>query len=370
MVAARIDPLVRSFERFMRAERKSERTIDNYFEALEQFGALLEARGRGLAEATTADVQDYIIDIIERLRPATANNRFRALHRFYGWLEDEEEIPNPMRRLKPPPVPEEPVPVLDADALRRLFEVCQGRGFDERRDTAILSLFLDAGPRLEELTEIRAQDIDHNFDVIHVTGKGGRPRALPFGNKTGQALTAISAFARATPTRAWRRCGSASEARSPAVASPRSSAGAASRPVSRACIPTCSATPSPIAGAPTAATRPTSCALPAGTPPRCCAATPPPPPTPAPARPIDACPRSIGCSCPTSMGGTFWSLSPWVLAEDALTERTVFRIPDIVLEWSDWVPWLDVLCDARGDQGCCHTEQDAGRIRGSVRGRR
>src|SRR6266536_140174 len=188
MVAARIDPLVRSFERFMRAERKSERTIDNYFEALEQFGALLEARGRGLAEATTADVQDYIIDIIERLRPATANNRFRALHRFYGWLEDEEEIPNPMRRLKPPPVPEEPVPVLDADALRRLFEVCQGRGFDERRDTAILSLFLDAGPRLEELTEIRAQDIDHNFDVIHVTGKGGRPRALPFGNKTGQAL--------------------------------------------------------------------------------------------------------------------------------------------------------------------------------------
>src|SRR6266511_752728 len=123
MVAARIDPLVRSFERFMRAERKSERTIDNYFEALEQFGALLEARGRG-----------------------------------------------------------------HADALRRLFEVCQGRGFDERRDTAILSLFLDAGPRLEELTEIRAQDIDHNFDVIHVTGKGGRPRALPFGNKTGQAL--------------------------------------------------------------------------------------------------------------------------------------------------------------------------------------
>jgi site-specific recombinase XerD len=188
MAAARIDPLVRSFERFLRAERKSKRTIDNYFEALEQFGALLEARGRGLAEATTADVQDYIVDIIERLRPATANNRFRALHRFYGWLEDEEEVPNPMRRLKPPAVPEEPVPVLDADALRRLFEVCQGRGFDERRDTAILSLFLDAGPRLEELTDIRAQDIDHNFDVINVVGKGGRPRALPFGNKTGQAL--------------------------------------------------------------------------------------------------------------------------------------------------------------------------------------
>jgi site-specific recombinase XerD len=188
MAAARIDPLVRSFERSLRAERRSERTIAIYFEALEQLGTLLETRDRGLAEATTADIQDYLIDVIQRRRPSTANNRFRALHRFYRWLEDEEEIPNPMRRLKPPSVPEEPVPVLDDETLRRLFETCQGRGFDQRRDTAILSLFLDAGPRLEELAAIRAQDIDFHLDVVHVLGKGGRPRALPFGNKTGQAL--------------------------------------------------------------------------------------------------------------------------------------------------------------------------------------
>ncbi len=99
-------------------------------------------------------------------------------------------------------------PVLDDDALRRLFEVCQGRGFDERRDTAILYLFLDAGPRLEELTEIRVQDID--FDVIHVVGKGGRTRALPFGNKTAQTSTATSEPAPAAPMRTPRRSDSAS----------------------------------------------------------------------------------------------------------------------------------------------------------------
>lgn len=60
-----------------------------------------------------------------------------------------------MRRLKAPPVPEDPVAVLDDEALRRLFETCEGRGREERRDAAILSLFLDAGPRLEELSEIR-----------------------------------------------------------------------------------------------------------------------------------------------------------------------------------------------------------------------
>jgi site-specific recombinase XerD len=188
MVAARIDPLVRSFERSLRAERKSERTVRSYAEALEQLAAFLEPRGRSLAQAKASDIQDYIIGILERRRPSTANNRFRALHRFYGWLEEEEDVPNPMRRLKPPSVPEEPVPVLDEAALRRLFEVCQGRGFDERRDTAILCLFLDAGPRLEELTEIRVEDIDFDLDVVRVVGKGSRPRALPFGQKSGQAI--------------------------------------------------------------------------------------------------------------------------------------------------------------------------------------
>lgn len=84
MVDARIDPLVRSFERSLRAERKSERTIHTYFEALEQLSAFLVPRGRGLADATTADIQDYIIGVIERRRPSTANNRLRALHRFYA----------------------------------------------------------------------------------------------------------------------------------------------------------------------------------------------------------------------------------------------------------------------------------------------
>src|SRR6266511_189218 len=109
MVAARIDPLVRSFERFMRAERKSERTIDNYFEALEQFGALLEARGRGLAEATTADVQDYIIDIIERRRPAAAvrglpGPRLRRAPRH------RDPVPVPGRRFAPGGAHRDPSP--------------------------------------------------------------------------------------------------------------------------------------------------------------------------------------------------------------------------------------------------------------------
>jgi integrase len=47
--------------------------------------------------------------------------------------------------MKSPHVPDVPVPVLGDDELRRLLAACEGRGFEERRDAAIVRLFLDSG---------------------------------------------------------------------------------------------------------------------------------------------------------------------------------------------------------------------------------
>jgi site-specific recombinase XerD len=49
-------------------------------------------------------------------------------------------------------------------------------------------LFLDTGARREELVGVRVIDINFDMDVVHVLGKGGRERALPFGRKTAVAL--------------------------------------------------------------------------------------------------------------------------------------------------------------------------------------
>ncbi len=56
----------------------------------------------------------------------------------YQWLEDEEEIPtSPMAKMRPPIVPDQPVPVIPDDGLRRLLAACAGKGFEARRDTAM-----------------------------------------------------------------------------------------------------------------------------------------------------------------------------------------------------------------------------------------
>src|SRR6266542_4046028 len=144
-----IDPLARSFERHLRAENKAERTIHTYLEALGQLAAHLQAAERdGLASARTEDIEEFLGALLVRCKPGTAANRYRSLRVFYRWLEDEGEIPaSPMARLKPPAVPEQPVPVLDEAALHRLLDVCAGRDFEARRDTALILVLLDAGPR-------------------------------------------------------------------------------------------------------------------------------------------------------------------------------------------------------------------------------
>jgi len=46
------------------------------------------------------------------------------------------------------------VPVLTDDELRALLDVCKGTGFDQRRDTAIVRLFIDSGIRRAEMLSV------------------------------------------------------------------------------------------------------------------------------------------------------------------------------------------------------------------------
>jgi site-specific recombinase XerD len=189
MAAPSLDDLPASFELYLRATNKSRRTIETYREALDGFTAHLQATSkRPLDQARREDVEAWMTVLLARWKPATAHNRYRGLHAFYRWLEEEEDIPSPMAKMRPPAVPEQPVPVLGEQQLRTLFAVCAGKDFDARRDTALLMMLLDAGPRRSELLGMRLEDIDPEYGVVIVRGKGGRLRALPYGNKTAMAL--------------------------------------------------------------------------------------------------------------------------------------------------------------------------------------
>lgn len=185
-----IGSLLASWQRSLRARNLAPKTIKTYLEAAGQLVDHVTAAGiSDVADIERHHIEEFIAEQVETRSAATASVRFRALQQLFTWCLDEEELEvNPMAKMRPPVVPERPVPVLAEDKARALLKACGGSGFVQRRDTAIVRLFLDTGMRLIELTKLRVDDVDLDDDVAIVTGKGRRPRTCPFGARTAQAL--------------------------------------------------------------------------------------------------------------------------------------------------------------------------------------
>jgi hypothetical protein len=62
--------LLRSFERHLRARNRSDRTVGNYLESARLAEAVLAARGKQLEEATQADLEDFLGELLFLLQPA------------------------------------------------------------------------------------------------------------------------------------------------------------------------------------------------------------------------------------------------------------------------------------------------------------
>lgn len=180
-----------SWQRRAEGENVAPRTIETYMLAVRQLDAFLAEMGmpRHLEGLTTEHVAEYIRHVVRTRRPATAANRYRSLQQFFKFLVTEGEIKeSPMRGLRPPKVPDQPVPVLAEDDLKRLFKACSGTDFPDRRDSAMIRLLVDTGMRRAELVGLRMDDIDWRERTLRVLGKGRRVRLVPFGRKSAAAL--------------------------------------------------------------------------------------------------------------------------------------------------------------------------------------
>lgn len=177
----------RAYTRSLRARNVSDRTVETYLAAVTGLRRHLD--DQDLATATPDDIRGYLETQLAN-SAATASIRFRALQQFYKWAEQEEvRTDNPMRRITPPMVPDRPVGVLTVEQIRDLLAACGGKSYEDRRDSAIIRLFLEpGGPRASELVGLTLADLDLDRDLATVHGKGRRERGIPFGSKTGQAL--------------------------------------------------------------------------------------------------------------------------------------------------------------------------------------
>ena len=183
--------LMRSFDRSLRALNRSDSTRDQYLMSVGQMVDYFDAHGMPTdpAKVTREHVETFLAEFAETHKPATVQTRYKCLRLFFTFLLEEREITkHPMANMRPPSIPETPVPVFSMEDLGALLATAEGRDFVNLRDMAILRLFVDSGMRRGELAALTLDDIDLDNDMAYVVGKGARPRACPLGAKSGQAL--------------------------------------------------------------------------------------------------------------------------------------------------------------------------------------
>jgi len=200
-VSVRLEDLLASFRRHLRAASKAPRTIELDSQSVRYFSRWLAEHDRPetLDELTRHAISAWLAELAENCEPSTVATRLRGMRRFCRWLVVEGELDKaPTEGIEIATAPDKPVPILTDAEITALLKTCAvGRGrpgtfahpiFLGRRDEVILRLLLDTGVRVSELCGLKLEDVDPDREVAYVIGAGSRPRALPFGARTGQAI--------------------------------------------------------------------------------------------------------------------------------------------------------------------------------------
>ncbi|WP_214317260.1 tyrosine-type recombinase/integrase [Nonomuraea sediminis] len=198
--------LIPSWELALRAANKAPTTIEAYLRVAYRFAGFLEDQAAvDDAERVAADeVRAFLVHERERAGLPTAAAAHSYLGVWFSWIiaEDERSTFSPVLKADRPRVPRKARKYLTLEEIGRLLEVCKGRDFASRRDTAIILTLIDNGMRVSGIAGLRLDDVDLRGKRLCITEKGGDEHWAPIGNTTAQS-SASSASARRRPRPAW-----------------------------------------------------------------------------------------------------------------------------------------------------------------------
>jgi integrase/recombinase XerC len=190
--------LLRSYLFHLKARNLSPRTVKAAGDYLRQFLAIHDP-----LHTTKRDIEGFLADKTETCRPSTVQTHWRYLSGFFAWLFSEGDIgSNPMASIPKPIVPPIDIPLLSSDQVRQLLDTCRGKSIEERRDFALLTIMLDTGLRLAEISNLTIDDVGDDF-TLRVFGKGRKWRTVALGDIASQALDRWLRVRPSTTERLW-----------------------------------------------------------------------------------------------------------------------------------------------------------------------
>lgn len=185
--------LVESFLIDRRSQGLSPDTIEFYTKKLQYFQKYCERQALTQISQLTSDfIRRYLLELSEIHNPGGVHACFRPLRTMLYWIEEEEVMPtgwkNPIRRVKAPKLPTDPIEPVQIEEIHQLLKTCQSN-YAGARDKAMMLGLLDTGARAKEFLNINLEDVDMATGAVMIRqGKGRKPRMVFLGRKTIRAI--------------------------------------------------------------------------------------------------------------------------------------------------------------------------------------
>jgi integrase/recombinase XerD len=174
---------------YMPARNLAARTREEYSNDLKAFIDFLEKAGvTKTGEVSTLHLDRYLAKLDELGYSGSTRKRKAITFRsFLSFLYRNSYINHDISQQVILPFPEYPIPrILTQTEYQKLLEACS----NNVRDKAIITLLLQTGIRLSELTRLSVSGI-HIPEVINITGSNSRKgRTIPLNSKACEALQA------------------------------------------------------------------------------------------------------------------------------------------------------------------------------------
>ena len=165
----------------------SPRTVALYREKLSHWRALWDITQT--QDITPGHIRDGLNLLARTHNPGGVHVHYRVLRTFLRWCINEGILEvNPLQRIRPPKLVENPLPPLNLEHLKAMLGTC-GHSWIDRRDKALLLFLLDSGVRASELCSLDISDLSLEDGVVTIRqGKGRKRRSVCIGHKTRHAL--------------------------------------------------------------------------------------------------------------------------------------------------------------------------------------
>lgn len=181
------------FLNFSRIERGlSNNSISAYSRDLQRFSEFLSSCSLDVMDFHQDSLDVFINELSkEGLAISSINRVISTLRSFYGYLEREHQLNNPMKDIESRKIPLRLPKALTIAQITSLIEASSSEDdIISLRNKAILELLYSTGGRVSEIVGLDLSDIFESNDVrvIKLRGKGGKERVVPMGSFSVKAL--------------------------------------------------------------------------------------------------------------------------------------------------------------------------------------